>query len=230
MDLPVMPPVKPMLAKASRELPEGDFLYEPKWDGFRALVFRDGDEMEITSRNTKPLTRYFPELLEPLRAQLPRRCVIDGELVIPDADGLDFDLLGQRIHPAASRIEHLAAEIPAHLVIFDILALEDLDLRPIALADRRATLESVLEDRPTAAPDPGHHRRVTCHRVVRSLRRRRLRRGDGQARGRHIRGGPPDPGQGEAPSQRRLRGGRLRGAPQRWSRLPEARPLRDRRG
>lgn len=145
MDLPVMPPVKPMLAKASRELPEGDFLFEPKWDGFRALVFRDGDEMEITSRNTKPLTRYFPELLEPLRAQLPRRCVIDGELVIPDADGLDFDLLGQRIHPAASRIEHLAAEIPAHLVIFDILALEDLDLRPIALADRRATLESVLE-------------------------------------------------------------------------------------
>jgi ATP-dependent DNA ligase len=144
MDLPVMPPVKPMLAKASRELPEGDFLYEPKWDGFRALVFRDGDEVEITSRNTKTLTRYFPELLGPLREQLPQRCVIDGELVVPGMDGLDFDLLGQRIHPAESRIERLATETPAHLVIFDVLALESTDLRPVPLAERRGSLESLL--------------------------------------------------------------------------------------
>lgn len=144
MDLPVMPPVKPMLAKASRELPEGGFLYEPKWDGFRALVFRDGDDVEITSRNTKTLTRYFPELVGPLREQLPQRCVIDGELVVPSAAGLDFDLLGQRIHPAESRIERLAAETPAHLVIFDILALDAIDLRPVSLADRRGSLESLL--------------------------------------------------------------------------------------
>lgn len=144
MDLPVMPPVKPMLAKASRELPEGDLLYEPKWDGFRALVFRDGPEVEITSRNTKTLTRYFPELVGPLREQLPQRCVVDGELVVPGVDGLDFDLLGQRIHPAASRVERLAAETPAHLVVFDILALDSRDLRLNPLADRRRSLESLL--------------------------------------------------------------------------------------
>lgn len=145
MDLPVEPPVKPMLAKASREIPEGDFLYEPKWDGFRALVFRDGDEVEITSRNTKSLTRYFPELLGPLREQLPQRCVIDGELVIPRSGGLDFDLLGQRIHPAESRIRRLAEEIPAHLVIFDILALDSTDLRPTRLSQRRDKLESLFD-------------------------------------------------------------------------------------
>lgn len=144
MDLPVIPPVKPMLAKASKELPEGDFIYEPKWDGFRALVFRDGDEVEITSRNTKSLTRYFPELVGQLRGQLPQRCVIDGELVVPGTDGLEFDMLGQRIHPAESRIERLAAETPAHLVIFDILALDTTDLRPVALAERRDALASLL--------------------------------------------------------------------------------------
>lgn len=140
-----MPPVKPMLAKASKEVPEGDYLYEPKWDGFRALVFRDGEEVEITSRNTKSLTRYFPELVGPVREQLPARCVLDGELVIPGTGGLDFDLLSQRIHPAESRVQRLSAEIPAHLVIFDILALDDVDLRPLPLADRRGTLESVLD-------------------------------------------------------------------------------------
>lgn len=135
-----------MLAKASKELPEGDFLYEPKWDGFRALVFRDGDQVEITSRNTKTLTRYFPELVGPLREQLPQRCVIDGELVVPGVDGLDFDVLGQRIHPAESRVERLAAETPAHLVVFDLLALDSLDLRPLPLADRRGSLESLLAE------------------------------------------------------------------------------------
>lgn len=133
-----------MLAKAVRELPEGDLLYEPKWDGFRCIVFRDGDELELASRNQRPLTRYFPELVEPLLAQLPPRCVVDGELVVPTPHGLDFDLLGQRIHPAASRIERLAAETPASFVAFDLLALDDLDLRPLPLSARRDTLVEVL--------------------------------------------------------------------------------------
>src|SRR4051795_2215928 len=114
MRLPVMPPVKPMLAKAIPEIPpEGDVLFEPKWDGFRCIVFRDGDEVELGSRNEKPLTRYFPELLDPVRAQLPERCVIDGEIVIGSAAGLDFEALLQRIHPAESRVRMLAETTPA---------------------------------------------------------------------------------------------------------------------
>src|SRR5882762_5694392 len=123
--LPVAPPVSPMLAKLTRELPLGDYLYEPKWDGFRSIVFRDGDDVEIGSRNEKPLTRYFPELLDPLRAALPDRCVVDGEIVIATDHGLDFDLLSLRIHPAASRIAMLAAATPASFVAFDLLALGD---------------------------------------------------------------------------------------------------------
>ena len=116
MDLPVMPPVAPMLAKLARELPEADDLvYEPKWDGFRCIVFRDGDEVELGSRNERPLTRYFPELLEPLRRALPARAVVDGEIVIAGTRGLDFDALLQRIHPAASRVEMLAADHPGLL-------------------------------------------------------------------------------------------------------------------
>lgn len=134
-----------MLAKAVRELPEGDLLYEPKWDGFRCIVFRDGDEIELTSRNQRPLTRYFPELLDPLRAQLPQRCVVDGELVVPTATGLDFDLLGQRIHPAASRVEKLALATPADFVAFDLLALDDLDLRGLPFSARREALAGLLE-------------------------------------------------------------------------------------
>src|SRR5580698_9356170 len=111
MDLPVNPPVAPMLAKPTDAIPRGDYVFEPKWDGFRSIVFRDGDEIEIGSRNERPMTRYFPELAAAFLAQLPERCVIDGEIVIPDADGkrLDFDALLQRIHPAASRVEMLAA-------------------------------------------------------------------------------------------------------------------------
>ena len=111
-----------MLAKLTNDLPEGDgWLYEPKWDGFRCVVFRDGDDVELGSRNERPLTRYFPELLDPLREQLPERCVLDGEIVIPSAgdDGLDFDALLQRIHPAESRVRRLAAETPAVIVFFD---------------------------------------------------------------------------------------------------------------
>src|SRR6187401_1490976 len=107
-----------MLAKLIRELPTGDYLYEPKWDGFRAIVFRDGDDIEIGSRNEKPLTRYFPDLVAPLRANLPERCVVDGEVVIATERGLDFDRLSLRIHPAESRVAMLAEETPAAFVAF----------------------------------------------------------------------------------------------------------------
>jgi ATP-dependent DNA ligase len=108
-----MPPVSPMLAKLARELPAGDMRYEPKWDGFRGIIFRDGDEVELGSRNERPLTRYFPDVVDAARAQLPPRCVIDGEVVIAGEKGLDFDALSQRIHPAASRVAMLARETPA---------------------------------------------------------------------------------------------------------------------
>ena len=135
-----------MLAKLSRELPVKDGLvYEPKWDGFRCIVFRDGDEVVLGSRNERPLTRYFPELLEPVREQLPDRCVVDGEIVIPGPNGLDFDALLQRIHPAESRVRMLAEETPASFVAFDLLALGDDDLRPVPFAERRAKLEKALK-------------------------------------------------------------------------------------
>ena len=129
-----------MLAKATHEVPEGDFVFEPKWDGFRCIVFRDGDEIELGSRNDRPLTRYFPELLEPLRRSLPDRCVVDGEIVVAVDGRLDFDVLGQRIHPAASRVNRLAAETPASYVAFDLLALGDLDLTSLPFRERREAL------------------------------------------------------------------------------------------
>jgi ATP-dependent DNA ligase len=145
MALPVPPPVSPMLAKLVRELPEGDgYSYEPKWDGFRCIVFRDGTDVELGSRNERPLTRYFPELAEPLRRALPARAVVDGEIVIAGPDGLDFDALTQRIHPAASRVAQLAAETPASFVAFDLLAVGDRDLRTQPYAQRRAELEALL--------------------------------------------------------------------------------------
>ncbi|MCU1487049.1 MAG: ATP-dependent ligase [Actinomycetia bacterium] len=145
MKLPVMPPVKPMLAKLSREMPVGDeYVYEPKWDGFRCIVFRDGDEVELGSRNEKPLTRYFPELPPALIANLPERCVIDGEIVIPGDGGLQFDALLQRIHPAASRVKLLSEEWPASFVAFDLLALGDDDLTGRPFAERRKLLEQAL--------------------------------------------------------------------------------------
>src|ERR1700730_3130020 len=134
-----------MLAKRVDELPaEGDWVFEPKWDGFRALVFRDGDEMFIQSRDEKPLNRYFPELLESLRAALPARCVLDGEIVIVKNDGLDFDALQLRLHPAASRVKLLSGQIPASFVFFDLLCLGDRDLRGEAFQKRRRELESLL--------------------------------------------------------------------------------------
>src|SRR5512132_2666149 len=123
MHLPVNPPVLPMLAKRVGELPQGGtWIYEPKWDGFRALVFRDGDEILIQSRDEKSLNRYFPELLDPLRLQLPARCALDGEIVVAKNGALDFDALQLRIHPAASRVKLLSKEIPAALVFFDLVA------------------------------------------------------------------------------------------------------------
>ena len=146
MKLPVNPPVSPMLAKLTREMPTGGgWLYEPKWDGFRCIVFREGDEIELGSRNERPLTRYFPELADRLREQLPDRVVVDGEVVIATEHGLDFDLLSLRIHPAASRIKKLAEETPASFVAFDLLALGDDDLRELPFAERRKRLEKAFK-------------------------------------------------------------------------------------
>jgi len=139
-----MPPVKPMLAASMPEVPEGEFLYEPKWDGFRCVVFRDGDEVELGSRNEKPLTRYFPEVVAAVRAQLPERCVVDGEIVIAGGQGLDFEALLQRIHPAASRVTLLATQTPAALIAFDLLAAGDDDLTGRPQSERRRLLEQAL--------------------------------------------------------------------------------------
>jgi ATP-dependent DNA ligase len=145
MLLPVMPPVAPMLAKPVADIPNGMF-YEPKWDGFRSIVFRDGTEVEIGSRNGRPMTRYFPDVVAAIIASLPPRCVIDGEIVIasPDKRGLDFWALQQRIHPAASRVRMLAEQTPASFIAFDVLALDDADLTPHPFSERRAALERAL--------------------------------------------------------------------------------------
>lgn len=146
MPLPLQPPVKPMLAKSVSELPrEPGLFYEPKWDGFRCIVFRDGDEIELGSRNDRPLTRYFPELVELLGQALPPRVVLDGEIVMVTDNGLDFDTLQQRLHPAASRVAKLAAETPASFVGFDLLALGDEDLTDRPFSERRRILETVLD-------------------------------------------------------------------------------------
>jgi ATP-dependent DNA ligase len=139
-----MPPVGPMLAKAVPQIPVGDFRYEPKWDGFRCIVFRDGDGVELGSRNERPFSRYFPELIEAALAELPPRCVIDGEIILARGDRLDFEALQQRIHPAASRVRLLAAETPASFVAFDLLALGDDALLAVPFADRRSRLEEAL--------------------------------------------------------------------------------------
>ena len=157
MQLPVMPPVKPMLAKSVPEVPNGDYLYEPKWDGFRCIVFRDGDEVELGSRNERPLTRYFPEVVEAVRAGLPPRCVVDGEIVIAGDVGLDFEALLQRIHPADSRVRMLAETTPAAFVAFDLLALDGESLLGVPQAERRRQLEQVLAD----AVPPVHLTRAT---------------------------------------------------------------------
>jgi ATP-dependent DNA ligase len=148
MTLPIHPPISPMLSKAVDEIPVGeDWHYEPKWDGFRCIVFRDGDEVILASRNERPFTRYFPELIEPLKSSLPDQCVVDGEIVIASADGngLDFDALLQRIHPAESRVRRLAAETPASFVAFDILAVDARNLMGQPLSERLTHLRGALE-------------------------------------------------------------------------------------
>ena len=141
-----------MLAKRVEELPEGEeWIFEPKWDGFRALIFRDGDEVMIQSRDTKPLNRYFPELMELVLTKLPERCVLDGEIVIASPTGLDFEGLQLRIHPAASRVKTLAKEIPASIVFFDLLALGDDDLTQQPFEKRRAEYEAKANETLSAA-------------------------------------------------------------------------------
>ncbi len=149
MDLPVMPPVRPMLAKSVKGVPaadsvDGGLSYEPKWDGFRAIVFRDGDEVVIGSRSTKELTRYFPEIVTAARENLPERCVVDGEIVVALGGRLDFDALSQRIHPAESRVTVLAEQTPASLVAFDLLAVGDESLVEEPFSARRARLDEAL--------------------------------------------------------------------------------------
>ena len=138
------PPIEPMLAKLADELPVGDYLYEPKWDGFRALVFRDAEGVYIQSRDTRPLDRYFPELHQALHERLPKECVVDGEIVIVTAQGLDFDTLQLRLHPAVSRVEKLAKETPSSFVAFDLLAAAGRNLMSAPQAARRAALEELL--------------------------------------------------------------------------------------
>jgi DNA ligase D-like protein (predicted polymerase) len=144
--LAVIPPVAPMLAKPVKGIPKGEYLFEPKWDGFRSVIFRSGDRVEIGSRNEKPMTRYFPEVVEAVLANLPEKCVVDGEIVLVGASGdrLDFDALQQRIHPAASRVTKLAAQTPASFVAFDLLALGEDDLTGRPMHERRALLEKAL--------------------------------------------------------------------------------------
>jgi ATP-dependent DNA ligase len=145
VNLPVNPPVLPMLAKRIAALPAGDnWIFEPKWDGFRALVFRDGEEIFIQSRDEKPLNRYFPELVAPLLSALPSQCVLDGEIVIAHNNGLDFDQLQLRLHPAASRVRLLSQQTPASIVFFDVLASGSRDLCSEPFTARRQTLESML--------------------------------------------------------------------------------------
>jgi ATP-dependent DNA ligase len=153
MPFPIEPPIEPMLAKVSEQLPpDGDYLYEPKWDGFRAIVFRSGEELYIQSRDLRPLDRYFPELHEALLTRLPRGSVLDGEIVIATPKGLNFDLLQMRLHPAASRVAKLAQETPASFVAFDLLAVDGRDLREERQDERRRQLEKML-----TAPDPPLH-------------------------------------------------------------------------
>ena len=161
--MPIVPPFGPMLAKLVKEFPKSEVLFEPKWDGFRTIIWRSGDQVELGSRNTRPMTRYFPELVEAVKANFPDPACIDGEIIMIDpesGDRLNFDLLQQRIHPAASRIKKLSESCPASFVAFDLLALRDTNVAELPFAQRRALLEDALAD---AAP-PIHLTRATSDR------------------------------------------------------------------
>ncbi|ACQ78743.1 ATP dependent DNA ligase [Beutenbergia cavernae DSM 12333] len=159
MALPLTSPIDPMLAKSVRGVPDADavpggYAYEPKWDGFRTIVFADDGDVELQSRNGKPMTRYFPEIVDAVKAELPARCVVDGEVVLSRGGRLDFELLGQRIHPAASRVKMLAEHAPAALVVFDLLALGDDDLTQRPFAERAAALDELGLDGPSVHVTP----------------------------------------------------------------------------
>ncbi len=156
------PPVEPMLAKLAEELPVGDYLYEPKWDGFRAIVFRGKDDVYLQSRDSRPLDRYFPDLHEVLLERLPKDCVVDGEIVIVSAQGLDFDALQLRLHPAASRVEKLARESPASFVAFDVLSIGQRSLMDAPQTARRAALEKLIGK----VQPPIHLTPVTTDRAI----------------------------------------------------------------
>ena len=158
----MLPPIEPMLAKLADEIPAGDYLYEPKWDGFRAIVFRDGDGVYIQSRDLRPFDRYFPELDDAFREQLPAGCVVDGEIVIARGNALDFDALQMRLHPAASRVAKLAKETPASFIAFDLLAVDARDVCSAPQHERRAALERLLAD----ARPPIHLTPVTRDRAL----------------------------------------------------------------
>ena len=145
-DLPVRPPVAPMLARLTRELPEDGYLYEPKWDGFRCLVFRSGEQVDLRSRHDSPFARYFPELVQGFEALRAERIVLDGEIILVRPTGFDFEALMTRLHPASSRVERLRQEMPASFICFDLLALDDRDLRSAPFEDRRRLLEDQLRD------------------------------------------------------------------------------------
>ena len=166
-----------MLARAAPDIPrEGSWLYEPKWDGFRAIVFRDGPNVHIASRNALALERYFPELIEPLKAALPERSIVDGEVVIATDHGLDFDALQQRIHPAASRVRMLAEKTPASVVLFDLLGLDDDDLRERPLTERRSGLMRAVASSADGRGHAADHRPGRGDHLVHPLRGGRARR------------------------------------------------------
>ena len=209
--MPVEPPIQPMLARIAEQLPpEGDFLFEPKWDGFRAIVFRGEDDVYIQSRDLKPLDRYFPELHQALLEVLPAGCVVDGEIVIVTPRGLDFDALQLRLHPAASRIAKLATESPASFVAFDLLAVEGKDVMASAQRDRRAMLEA-LRDRlePPLYLTPITQDRRPCRRMAAAVRRRGAGRRDRQACRLTLSAGKAGDAQGQAHPHGGLRRGGL---------------------
>ena len=215
VDLPVMPPVKPMLAKPVPAIPTGQ-LYEPKWDGFRSIIFRDGDEVEIGSRNERPMTRYFPEVVDAVLANFPERAVIDGEIIVLDRERntLDFEALQQRIHPAASRVKLLAEQTPASFVAFDLLALGDEDLTepPVRRAARPAGAGAgAARSRRSTSPRPPT---TTSWRrtLVRAVRGRRAGRADRQEAGPDLPARQAGDEQDQARADLRLRGRRVPGA------------------
>jgi ATP-dependent DNA ligase len=159
-----MPPVPPMLAKAVKQIPDGAMSFEPKWDGFRSIIFRDGDDVEIGSRKERPMTRYFPEVVEAVRANLPERCAVDGEIIVigESGDRLDFEVLQQRIHPAESRVRLLSEQTPARFVAFDLLALGDTDYTKRPFSERRAALVDALAE----AQPPIHVTQATTDRDI----------------------------------------------------------------